>query len=116
MTEVSSGTGRVPDGVDRRLLAALVHAGRISVNDLARTASVSRATAYARFERLRTDGVITGFRAEVNPSALGFGIAAVILVNVDQGAWAAVREELVRLPGFEYLAVTSGGVDFIVRV
>jgi Lrp/AsnC family leucine-responsive transcriptional regulator len=116
VTEDPSGGGRAPDAVDRRLLAALVEDGRISVNDLAGRAGVSRATAYARFERLRADGVITGFRAEVSPSALGFGIAAVILVNVDQGAWAAVREELVRLPGFEYLAVTSGGFDFIVLV
>jgi Lrp/AsnC family transcriptional regulator, leucine-responsive regulatory protein len=116
MTDDSSGGARAPDGVDRRLLAALVEDGRISVNDLAAKAGVSRATAYARFERLRADGVITGFRAEVNPSALGVTIAAIILVNVEQGAWATVREELVHLPGFEYLAVTSGGFDFIVVV
>jgi DNA-binding Lrp family transcriptional regulator len=116
MTVISSGGGRALDGVDRRLLAALVDDGRISVNELAARAGVSRATAYSRFERLRAEGVITGFRAEVSPSALGVTIAAMILVNVDQGAWAAVREELVHLPGVEYVAVTSGGFDFIVLV
>ncbi len=39
-----------------------------------------------------------------------------ILVNVNQGEWSQVRQELVHLPGFEYLAVTSGGFDFVVLV
>ena len=58
--------------------------------------------------------MITGFRAEVDPAALGYSITAMILVNVDQGEWSQVREQLVHLPGFEYLAVTSGGFDFVV--
>src|SRR5579872_6174330 len=104
-----SGSGPVAlDDTDRRILATLVEDGRRSVNDLAREAGVSRATAYARFERLCATGVVRGFRADLDPEALGAGIAALILVNVDQGAWAAARHELVQLPGFEYLAVTSG--------
>jgi len=43
-------------------------------------------------------------------------ITALILVNVEQGDWSSVREQLVHLPGFEYLAVTSGGFDFAVIV
>ena len=116
MDERPSGRRREPDDVDRRILAALVEDGRVSVNELAGRAGVSRATAYARFDRLQTDGVVTGFRAEVDPSALGLSITALIMVNVDQGDWASVREHLVQLPGFEYLAVTSGGFDFVVLV
>ncbi|SRR5579872_330791 len=104
------------DDTDRRILHALVADGRMSVNELARVAQVSRATAYARLERLQRSGVITGFSAEVDPSALGRAITAMILVNVDQGAWAEVREQLIALPGFEYLAVTSGGFDFVMLV
>ena len=106
----------LPDAIDRRILAALVEDGRLSVNELARRADVSRATAYARFERLQARGVIRGFRADVDPLALGESIAAMVLVNVDQGAWQSVRERLTELPGFEYLAVTSGGFDFVVVV
>jgi Lrp/AsnC family transcriptional regulator, leucine-responsive regulatory protein len=107
---------RSPDEVDRRMLALLVADGRMSVNELASRSGVSRATAYARFERLQADGVITAFRAEVDPATLGYTITALILVNVAQGDWASVREQLVHLPGFEYLAVTSGGFDFVVVV
>ncbi|HUY64521.1 MAG TPA: Lrp/AsnC family transcriptional regulator [Acidimicrobiales bacterium] len=104
------------DDTDRRLLDALVADGRISVNELARATSVSRATAYARLERLQSEGVISGFSAQVDPAALGYAITALVLVNVEQGDWADVRVQLVALPGFEYLAVTSGGFDFLVLV
>lgn len=107
---------RALDEADRRILAELVTDARTPVNELASAAGISRATAYARFDRLTSEGVITGFHAEVDPSALGYTITAMILVNVAQGDWAHVREELRHLPGFEYLAVTSGGFDFVVLV
>jgi DNA-binding Lrp family transcriptional regulator len=112
-----TGTAARPlDDVDRRILSELIADGRLPVNELARRAGVSRATAYARFDRLLADGVVTGFRADVDPSVLGYSITALVLVNVDQGDWSSVREQLVHLPGFEYLAVTSGGFDFVVIV
>jgi Lrp/AsnC family leucine-responsive transcriptional regulator len=104
------------DEIDRRIVAELVRDGRVAVNELAGRAGVSRATAYTRFDRLQAEGVITGFTAVVDPEALGYTITAMILVNVEQGNWSQVREQLVQLPGFEYLAVTSGGFDFVVIV
>ena len=104
------------DDTDRRLLEELVEDGRLSVNALAQRARVSRATAYGRLERLLHSGVITGFRAEVDPAKVGLPVAALILVNVDQHAWQEARDELVRLPGIEYLAFTSGGFDMVLLV
>ena len=104
------------DAVDRRIVALLTADGRMSVNELAAQAHVSRATAYARLERLRADGVITGFTASVDPAKLGYPIAALVLVNVEQSQWREVREEVLRLPGLEYLAFTSGGFDLVLLV
>jgi DNA-binding Lrp family transcriptional regulator len=104
------------DDVDRRLLAVLLTDGRISVNELAGRANVSRATAYARFDRLQERGVITGFRAEVDPAAVGITITALVLVNVEQRAWENSLAELGALPGVEYVALTSGAFDFVLVV
>lgn len=104
------------DEVDRRLLDVLDADGRVSVNELARRAGVSRATAYARFDRLVSEGVIDRFTIEVEPEVLGLGVTALILLNVDQGAWPTVRDKLSNLPGVEYLALTSGGFDFALLV
>jgi DNA-binding Lrp family transcriptional regulator len=97
------------DDIDRRIVGALVADGRLSVNGLASEVGVSRATAYARLDRLRSDGVITGFTATVDPAKVGHGIAALILVNVEQNEWRAARDELldllaiVRVPTIEAL-------------
>jgi DNA-binding Lrp family transcriptional regulator len=104
------------DPTDLAIVAALVDDGRLSVNELAQRVSVSRATAYARLDRLRHDGVITGFTAVVDRAKLGLPIAALILLDVDQHAWRELSEELRRLPGFDYLAVTSGEFDMVVLV
>jgi DNA-binding Lrp family transcriptional regulator len=104
------------DATDRRIVELLLADGRLSVNELAAQAHVSRATAYARLERLRADGVITGFAATVDPAKLGYSIAALVLVNVEQSQWREVRDEVLRLPGLEYLAFTSGGFDLVLLV
>ena len=104
------------DDVDRRLLRLLTEDGRVSVNELANRAHISRAAAYARFDRLRESGVITGFTATVEPEKVGLPVAALVLVNVDQAHWAQVRDDIQALPGLEFLAFTSGAFDMVLLV
>jgi len=104
------------DEVDRRLLALLLDDGRLPVNELAQRANVSRATAYNRFDRLRANGVVTGFTAVVPPDKVGLGVTALVLVNVDQQHWGRTRDDLMDLPGLEYLALTSGQFDMVLLV
>ncbi|MHB8438104.1 MAG: Lrp/AsnC family transcriptional regulator [Acidimicrobiales bacterium] len=106
----------VLDEVDRALVGELVADGRLSVSALAQRVGISRAAAYNRFERLTATGVITGFTALVDPAMVGLNVAALILVNVEQHAWQAARDELIELPGIEYLAFTSGGFDMVLLV
>jgi DNA-binding Lrp family transcriptional regulator len=97
-------------------VAALQRDGRLSINELASQIMVSRANAYQRLERLRTAGVIRGFTAVVDPAAIGLGISALILVNVEQHSWRQARDTLRHLPGLAYLALTTGGFDFALLV
>lgn len=105
-----------PDEVDQRLVELLRRDGRMSISQLATAASVSRANAYLRFDRLVRDGVIRGFGARVDPAKLGLDVTALILVNVDQRSWRGAREELLALPGVVYLALTTGAFDFVLIV
>ena len=104
------------DATDLDIVAALTADGRMSVNELAQRVSVSRATAYARLERLRASGVIRGFTVVVDPAKLGLPLTALILLNVDQHGWRALSDELMHLPGVEYLALTSGEFDMVLLV
>ncbi|HEX6405190.1 MAG TPA: Lrp/AsnC family transcriptional regulator [Pseudonocardiaceae bacterium] len=111
-----SVSSRRLDDVDRRMLGILVDEGRMSVNELANRAGISRATAYARYDRLVANGVIRGFRADVDPQAIGLDVAAMILINIEQGSWPTMRDKISRLPGVEYVALTSGEFDFMLLV
>lgn len=104
------------DAVDHRLIAALRADGRASVSELATEVSVSRATAYQRLARLRESGVIRRFTVDVDPRKVGLPIAALVLVSVVQHSWRAVGDSLRRLPGVEWLALSSGSFDYIVLV
>jgi DNA-binding Lrp family transcriptional regulator len=104
------------DDVDRRIIELLRADGRLSVNEVARRAGISRATAYTRFDRLVADRVITGFQAVVDPAAMGVPIAALVFVNVVQGNWPAAQEGMLRLPGVDWLALAGGTWDMVLRV
>jgi len=104
------------DAVDHRLIAALKADGRASVNELAGTVSVSRATAYQRLARLRESGVIRRFTVDVDHRKMGLPIAALVLVSVVQHSWRGVGDRLRRLPGVEWLALSSGSFDYILLV
>lgn len=104
------------DAIDRRLLSLLRDDARLSVNELASRANVSRANAYQRLARLRDTGVIRRFTVEVDHQRLGDSITAFILVDIDQHAWRKIADTLLALPGVEYVAFTTGTFDLVMLV
>ena len=72
------------DAIDRRILAELEADGRASVSKLAERCHISRATAYARLERLQSSGVILGFTAKVDHQRAGLGVTAIVEVTMEQ--------------------------------
>jgi DNA-binding Lrp family transcriptional regulator len=114
--EQRSGRDEPLDAVDERIVESLVADGRQSVNELARSVNVSRATAYQRLTRLRQRGVIVGFSARVDPIKLGMALSALVLIRVEQPRWREVVPGLLGLPGVEWLGVTAGEFDFALVV
>src|SRR5258708_37767512 len=95
------------DRVDRRILELLRDDGRLPVAALAERAGISRANAYTRLERLRTEGVLLGFAAQVDSRRLGLGIAALILIAGRQPAWRSLREQLLHMSEGGVCALTT---------
>jgi Lrp/AsnC family leucine-responsive transcriptional regulator len=69
------------DETNRRILEELTADARLSVAELGRRISLSAPAVADRVRRLEQAGVILGYRAELDPRALGFPIAAVIRVR-----------------------------------
>jgi Lrp/AsnC family leucine-responsive transcriptional regulator len=68
----------VLDAVNLRLLAELVEDARLTQAELGRRVGLSAPAVAERLSRLERDGVISGYRTEVSPAALGYTLAAIV--------------------------------------
>jgi Lrp/AsnC family transcriptional regulator, leucine-responsive regulatory protein len=80
-SERTAFDARLLDETNRRILEELTADARLSVAELGRRISLSAPAVADRVRRLEQAGVILGYRAELDPRALGFPIAAVIRVR-----------------------------------
>jgi Lrp/AsnC family transcriptional regulator, leucine-responsive regulatory protein len=69
------------DEINRRLLQELQSDARVTMAELGRRINLSAPAVAERVQRLERAGVITGYRAEVDPKAIGFPIAAVVRIR-----------------------------------
>jgi len=74
------------DALDRRIVGELQRDARLSLAELGRRVRLSAPAVADRIQRLEETGVITGYHAAVNPSALGFPVTVLVRIN------PAVRE------------------------
>ncbi|MFE7647495.1 Lrp/AsnC family transcriptional regulator [Streptomyces phaeoluteigriseus] len=66
------------DVTDWAILAEVQRDGRIPFTELARRVNLSASATKERVRRLEEAGVITGYRAEVNPERTGYPVMAVV--------------------------------------
>lgn len=104
------------DDADRAIVAALRRDGRASVRTLAAELHLSRAGAYARLQRLRDDGVITGFSADVDSARLGLGTAAYVAITIEQNSWPTVVEGLRGIDAVETMSLVAADFDVLALV
>ena len=73
--------GGVLDQTDLRLLEELQRDARTSLAELGRRVGLSAPAVAERVRRLEQEGVITGYRADVDPRALGYTLGVQIRVR-----------------------------------
>ncbi len=109
----------VLDRTDRAIIAALQENARLSNKALAAEVGIAPSTCSERMRRLETEGVFTGFRAAVDPRALGIGLQAMIAVRLRRHAAdevEAFRLHAANLPEVISISHITGANDFLVRV
>jgi Lrp/AsnC family leucine-responsive transcriptional regulator len=72
------------DRIDLLLLAELQRDGRVPTAELAERVHLSASACLRRVQRLERDGVIAGYRAELDPDRLGLGLHAFVRVQLRQ--------------------------------
>ena len=68
------------DAINRAILQELQRDARLSMAELGRRVNLSPPAVAERVQRLERDGVIRGYRVDVDPKKLGYTVAAVVRV------------------------------------
>lgn len=90
-----------PSGLDdtnRRILRELQRDGRVSMAELGRRVGLSSPAVAERVRTLEVRGVIRGYRADVDPRALGLALSTIIRIRPAPGQLKNVADLAVRTP------------------
>lgn len=107
------------DKIDRRILHRLQRDGRIANLDLAEAVALSPSACLRRTKALEAEGVIAGYRAELDQRKLGLGLTVFVALKVAQHSQETSRAIEAALLGCPYVVgchLISGEADFMVQV
>jgi DNA-binding Lrp family transcriptional regulator len=107
------------DDVDRRILTALHADARMSNSALADLVGIAASTCHGRVRRLQDLGVIRGFYADIDPTAIGLTLQAMIAVTLQSNARGKIRSFIQHIrtrPQVMDVYFLAGADDFILHV
>lgn len=107
------------DDFDRRILAALQRDGRLSNTDLADRIGLSATPCLRRVKALERDGVIRGYRAELEPDQVGLGLTVMVGVKIAvhrEEQTSAIQEAFKGIPEIIACHLVSGEIDYLLEV
>ena len=104
------------DPVNVRLLAELSHDPRISMSALGRAIGLSAPATSERFRRLVDAGVITGFRVDIDPRAVGLPVSAWVRVRPGPGMLPKVTALAQEIPQVTECHRITGEDCFLLKV
>jgi Lrp/AsnC family leucine-responsive transcriptional regulator len=105
------------DSVDRAILAAISRDGRATLSQLSDAVGLSVSAVQARLRRLETRGVITGYRAILDPEQIGMPLAAFIEITpLDPAQPDIAPEQLEHLTAIEACHSIAGEASYMLFV
>jgi Lrp/AsnC family leucine-responsive transcriptional regulator len=111
-----TGPDGLLDTVNRRLLAELDAEPRISMSALARRVGMSAPAVAERIGRLERAGVITGYRVDISPAALGLPVTAFVRIRPSAGQLPRIAELARDTPEVSECYRISGEDCFLLKV
>jgi DNA-binding Lrp family transcriptional regulator len=107
------------DATDRKILAELQRDGRLSLTELAERVQLSMSPTHRRLRALETSGAITGYRAIIDPDAVGMGFGALVFVTMAQAnrdTVPAFDAAVAEIPEVIQALRLFGDPDYLLRV
>jgi Lrp/AsnC family leucine-responsive transcriptional regulator len=107
------------DRFDLAILRALQVEGRLTAVELARRIGLSKSPVQARIKRLEEAGVITGYRAILDPVRLGQAHVAFVEVRLSdtrEAALTAFNRAVLAVPEVEQCHMMASSFDYLLKV
>ena len=107
------------DTIDRKIIDQLTHDARQPIAEIARRVGLSKTPVAARIKHLEEIGLITGYRAVLNPIQMGLSHVAYVEVKVSdtrQAALAKFNAAAKLVPEIEECYMIAGGFDYLLKV
>ncbi|AXG81023.1 Lrp/AsnC family transcriptional regulator [Streptomyces paludis] len=107
------------DALDRKILAELQRDGRLTVTELAARVQLSISPCHRRLRDLERTGAIRGYRAIVDPAAVGLNFEALVFATLrgaDRDTSAAFEEAVAAVPHVIQAQRLFGEPDYLLRV
>jgi DNA-binding Lrp family transcriptional regulator len=107
------------DDLNTRILRILRRDARISNLDLAERIGLSPSACLRRVQELERDGIITGYRAVIDPAKVGIGFVAYVTVGLNshtKAAQEAFERAVARAPEVRECHNVTGTVEYLLRV
>ena len=107
------------DALDRKILAELQSDGRLTITELAAQVGLSISPCHRRVRELERSGAIRGYRAVVEPDALGLGFEALVFVTMrqeDRETLLSFEAGLASIPNVVRAERLFGDPDYLLRV
>jgi len=107
------------DKTDLKILATLQEQGRTTNVELARMNDLAPSSMLERVRRLEDKGVISGYRAVLDPSQLGFQIEAQVMINLARHVVSGIEDfeaGVAAIPEVQACFHVAGRYDYILHV
>ena len=107
------------DRTDFGILRLLQNDASLSNKEIAAAIGLAPSSAHERLKRLRQEGILRGFHANVAPKAMGVGLEALLYVEMskhERGLVDLFLAEIVEVPEVRFAFLVTGPHDFVVHV
>lgn len=107
------------DAVDEKIVRILERDARLPNNAIARAVGIAPSTCLTRMRSLQDRGVLRGYHADLDPSALGRHLQAMIAVRLQPQARRHLRQfgqHVAQLPEVLNVFFLAGADDFLVHI
>lgn len=105
--------------LDKSILETLQRQADISNKELAARNGLAESSMLNRVKNLKEKGIITAYRAVINPKAIGYNVQALIMINLSQHQVQSIssfEEQLINIPEVKVGYHITGRYDYVLHV